>query len=65
MQTYFGDIRDIYGEVIKLDFDLIGLDFVEGRKTLELVKTNGFPTDKILVVPREKTPTGAAARGNP
>ena len=49
LQTYFGDIRDIYSEVIKLDFDLIGLDFVEGRKTLELVKTNGFPADKILV----------------
>ena len=49
LQTYFGDIRDIYNEVIKLDFDLIGLDFVEGRKTLELVKTNGFPSDKILV----------------
>ena len=49
LQTYFGDIRDIYDEVIKLDFDLIGLDFVEGRKTLELVKTNGFPDDKILV----------------
>ena len=49
LQTYFGDIRDIYNEVIKLDFDLIGLDFVEGRKTLELVKTNGFPADKILV----------------
>ena len=32
-----------------MDFDLIGLDFVEGRKTLELVKTNGFPVDKILV----------------
>ena len=49
LQTYFGDIRDIYNEVINLDFDLIGLDFVEGRKTLELVKTNGFPADKILV----------------
>ncbi len=49
LQTYFGDIRDIYSEVIKLDFDLIGLDFVEGRKTLELVKTYGFPADKILV----------------
>ena len=49
LQTYFGDIRDIYGEVIKLDFDLIGLDFVEGRKNLELVKTNGFPADKVLV----------------
>ena len=49
LQTYFGDIRDAYNEVISLDFDLIGLDFVEGRKTLELVKTNGFPADKILV----------------
>ena len=49
LQTYFGDIRDIYTEVIKLDFDLIGLDFFEGRKTLDLVKTNGFPADKILV----------------
>ena len=49
LQTYFGDIRDIYAEVIKLDFDLIGLDFFEGRKTLELVKTNGFPSDKVLV----------------
>ena len=49
LQTYFGDIRDIYNEVIKLDFDLIGLDFLEGRKTLELVKTNGFPSDKVLV----------------
>lgn len=49
LQTYFGDIRDIYTEVIKLDFDLIGLDFIEGRKTLELVKTNGFPSNKVLV----------------
>lgn len=49
LQTYFGDIRDIYNEAVSLDFDLIGLDFVEGRKTLELVKTNGFPADKILV----------------
>lgn len=49
LQTYFGDIRDIYAEVIKLDFDFIGIDFVEGRKSLELVKTNGFPSDKVLV----------------
>ncbi len=48
LQTYFGDIRDIYGEVTGLDFDGIGLDFIEGRKTFELVKTNGFPADKIL-----------------
>ena len=49
LQTYFGDIRDIYAEVIKLDFDLIGIDFVEGRKSLELVKSFGFPSDKELV----------------
>ena len=49
LQTYFGDIRDIYNEVIKLDFDAVGLDFLEGRKTLELIKTNGFPEDKILI----------------
>ncbi len=49
LQTYFGDIRDIYAEVIKLDFDLIGIDFVEGRKSLELVKSYGFPSNKELV----------------
>ena len=48
LQTYFGDVRDIYSELIKLDVDGIGLDFVEGRKTAELVETYGFPTDKKL-----------------
>ncbi|MBR2524106.1 MAG: 5-methyltetrahydropteroyltriglutamate--homocysteine S-methyltransferase [Clostridiales bacterium] len=48
LQTYFGDIRDIYSEVTALDFDAIGLDLVEGRMTLELIKTNGFPSDKLL-----------------
>ena len=47
LQTYFGDIRDAYETVIALPFDGIGLDFVEGRKTLELVK-QGFPKDKLL-----------------
>ena len=49
LQTYFGDIRDIYNNVTSLDFDLIGIDFVEGRKSLELVKQNGFPKGKTLV----------------
>lgn len=48
VQTYFGDIRDCYKNVTALDFDGIGLDFVEGKKTLALVKENGFPGDKIL-----------------
>ncbi|MCR4791835.1 MAG: 5-methyltetrahydropteroyltriglutamate--homocysteine S-methyltransferase [Lachnospiraceae bacterium] len=47
-QTYFGDVRDVYSELTALGFDGIGLDFIEGRKTLELVKANGFPEDKIL-----------------
>ena len=49
LQTYFGDIRDVYGNVTALDFDAIGIDFVEGRKSLDLVKENGFPKGKILV----------------
>ena len=48
LQTYFGDVRDIYTDLIQLDVDGIGLDFVEGRKTTELIQTYGFPTDKKL-----------------
>ena len=48
LQTYFGDVRDCYENLLKLDFDCIGLDFLEGRKTLELVQKHGFPKDKIL-----------------
>jgi 5-methyltetrahydropteroyltriglutamate--homocysteine methyltransferase len=48
LQTYFGDVRDCYSEICSLDFDGVGLDFVEGRRSLDLVKTNGFPSDKIL-----------------
>ena len=48
LQTYFGDVRDVYSELTSLAFDGIGLDFIEGRKTLELVKANCFPADKIL-----------------
>ena len=48
LQTYFGDIRDIYNDVISLDFDAVGLDLIEGRKTAGLVEENGFPSDKIL-----------------
>lgn len=47
LQSYFGDIRDAYDTVVSLPFAGIGLDFVEGRKTLELVK-GGFPQDKVL-----------------
>lgn len=48
LQTYFGDIRDCYSEITSLPFDGVGLDFIEGKKTLELVLQNGFPNDKTL-----------------
>ena len=47
LQTYFGDVRDIYEDLTSLEFDGLGLDFVEGKKSLELIK-KGFPKDKIL-----------------
>lgn len=46
-QTYFGDVRDAYDVLLKLPFDGIGLDFVEGRKTPELVE-RGFDDGKVL-----------------
>jgi 5-methyltetrahydropteroyltriglutamate--homocysteine methyltransferase len=49
LQTYFGDIRDIYEEVIALDFDGVGLDFVEGKETLNLITKTPFPEDKLLL----------------
>lgn len=48
LQTYFGDIRDCYENVVALDFDGIGLDFLEGKKTKELIRKYGFPREKIL-----------------
>ena len=48
LQTYFGDVRDIYENLIKLNFDGIGLDFIEGKETKKLIKKYGFPTDKLL-----------------
>ena len=48
LQTYFGDIRDVYQDVVALGFDALGLDFVEGLKSLELVKS-GFPKNTLLL----------------
>ncbi|WP_283680007.1 5-methyltetrahydropteroyltriglutamate--homocysteine S-methyltransferase [Lentilactobacillus sp. Marseille-Q4993] len=48
LQTYFGDIRDVYNDVVAKDFDGIGLDFVEGSYNQTLLANNGFPSDKIL-----------------
>lgn len=48
LQTYFGDVRDIYSDLINMSFDGIGLDFVEGKETLKLVEKYGFTQEKIL-----------------
>ena len=47
LQTYFGDIRDSYNSIKELGFDGIGLDFIEGKKTLELI-SKGFPEKTLL-----------------
>lgn len=48
-QTYFGDIRDSYAEVaLKLPFDGVGLDFVAGRRSFELIERDPLPKDKVL-----------------
>ena len=47
IQTYFGDVRDIFDLLCELDFDAIGLDFIEGKKNLELIKQNNIK-DKII-----------------
>ena len=48
LQTYFGDVRDCYKDIIDLEFDGVGLDFLEGKRTLELLKSYNFPDEKTL-----------------
>ncbi len=48
LQSYFGDLRDIYTKLLKSDFDALGLDFVEGKESLNLIQKYGFANDKIL-----------------
>ncbi len=48
LQTCFGDIRDIYQEVISLPFDAVGLDFIDGAFNRELIAKYGFPADRLL-----------------
>lgn len=48
LQTYFGDVRDIYPDLIKMPFSGIGLDFIEGKETAPLIKKYGFPKEKVL-----------------
>ncbi len=47
VQTYFGDVRDIYDTLLGLDFDALGLDFIEGKESLNLLK-RGYLANKTL-----------------
>ncbi len=48
LQTYFGDVRDCAGDILALPFDGVGIDFVEGKLSLDLFAKKPFPQDKIL-----------------
>lgn len=48
LQTYFGDVWDVYEDIINMPFAGIGLDFIEGKQTGQLIDGYGFPGDKVL-----------------
>lgn len=48
VQTYFGDVRDGYQTLQKLPFDGIGIDFIEGKRSLDLIQKFGFSDTKTL-----------------
>ncbi|MCR5725303.1 MAG: 5-methyltetrahydropteroyltriglutamate--homocysteine S-methyltransferase [Treponema sp.] len=47
LNTYFGDVRDVYQKICVLGFDAIALDFIEGKESLALVES-GFPQNTLL-----------------
>ncbi|MCH4166401.1 MAG: 5-methyltetrahydropteroyltriglutamate--homocysteine S-methyltransferase [Megasphaera sp.] len=47
-QTYFGDVRDCYEDIVALDFDGIGLDFCEGKETYHILNKHPLPKGKVL-----------------
>lgn len=48
LQTCFGDVRDVYDDIMSLPFEAVGLDFVDGEKNVELISGRGFPGDRLL-----------------
>lgn len=48
LQTYFGDLRDCYPDLLQMNFDGIGIDFTEGVQSLSLIRKYGFSKDKTL-----------------
>lgn len=48
LQSYFGDLRDLYPSLLNSQFDGLGLDFIEGKESLNLLQTHGFDKNKVL-----------------
>ena len=48
LQTYFGDVRDAYQAICELPLDGIGLDFVHGTQTRDLIKKQPLPNNRTL-----------------
>ena len=44
--TFFGSLDGLYPQFLRLPFDIIGLDFVQGKENWELLRS--FPDDKEL-----------------
>ena len=49
LQTYFGDIRNIYADLFTMQFDGVGLDLADGPYNMELIRKHGFPSDKKML----------------
>jgi len=43
--TYFGDVRDVYPQILDLPFAVIGLDFVAGHRNWEVLRSAPFTKD--------------------
>jgi 5-methyltetrahydropteroyltriglutamate--homocysteine methyltransferase len=42
LYTYFGDVSHVYPQILALPFAVIGLDFVQGAKNWDVIKTAPF-----------------------
>ena len=49
LQTYFGDVGEVFLLLCKLPIDGIGLDFISGKDNWDLLEKFGFPSHKILI----------------
>ncbi|MFC6254874.1 5-methyltetrahydropteroyltriglutamate--homocysteine S-methyltransferase [Secundilactobacillus hailunensis] len=48
LQTAYGDVREAYSQLTQLNFDGLGLDFIDGQQTEACIQDKGFPDNKVL-----------------